>query len=248
MKCPKCGFEQNSSNNECISCGIIFAKYEKYLNNKTNLPTSSEFINNYNKKGSLSLALKDILFSVNYDFSPVSFIFRTALFISLFILSLKLVFIPLDSDYSMKSFWHLINLPFHEAGHVIFRPFGRFITSLGGTLGQLLVPLICMLTFLFKTRDAFAASFAFWWFGENFIDIAPYINDAKSLTLPLLGGNTGRTSPYGFHDWEFILNESGLIEHYHAIASASLVTGKIIISVSMVWGAYLLYKQFRENL
>ena len=124
---------------------------------------------------------------------------------------IKFMLAPLETNYVGESFWHLINLPFHEAGHIIFRPFGRFMTSLGGSLAQLLMPLICLTVFLLKTKDTFAASFCLWWFGENFMDLAPYINDARTLTLPLLGGNTGRTSPYGFHDWEFILKESGLI-------------------------------------
>jgi hypothetical protein len=50
------------------------------------------------------------------------------------------------------SFWHLVNLPFHEAGHIIFRPFGRLMTSLGGSMMQVLVPLVCMAVFLVKTR------------------------------------------------------------------------------------------------
>ena len=48
------------------------------------------------------------------------------------------------------------------------------MTALGGTLGQLLVPLICMLTLLLKARDPFGAAVCFWWFGENFLDIASY--------------------------------------------------------------------------
>lgn len=79
------------------------------------------------------------------------------------------------------------------------------------------------------------------------MDIAPYINDARSLTLPLLGGNTGRTSPYGFHDWEFILTELGLLRHEHVIARFSQNMGIFLMIVSFVWSGYLLFKQ-RKNL
>ena len=146
----------------------------------------------------------------------------------------------------MDSFWHLINLPFHEAGHVVFRLFGRFMTSLGGSLGQLLMPIVCMVVFLVKTRDSFAASFALWWLGQSFMDLAPYINDSKALVLPLIGGNTGRTSPYGFHDWEFILKETGLIKHYYGIACASQTIGIILMLLSFMWGGYTLYKQIKS--
>ena len=113
-------------------------------------------------------------------------------------------------------------------------------------MGQLLIPLICMVAFLIKTRDAFAASFALWWLGENFMDLAPYINDARALKLPLLGGNTGMTSPYGFHDWEFILKESGLIDYHHTIAVSSHYLGILLMLAAFAWGGYILFKQYRN--
>ena len=50
----------------------------------------------------------------------------------------------MESKDVLGSFWHLVNLPFHEAGHILFRPFGRLMTSLGGSITQLLMPLICL--------------------------------------------------------------------------------------------------------
>jgi hypothetical protein len=108
------------------------------------------------------------------------------------------------------------------------------------------MPFICLLVFLVKTRDTFAASFTLWWMGENFMDLAPYINDARSLTMPLLGGNTGRTAPYGFHDWEFILNETGLLRYDHALALFSHRLGSLLIILSFLWGGYILFKQFKN--
>jgi hypothetical protein len=120
------------------------------------------------------------------------------------------------------------------------------MTSLGGSLAQLLMPVVCLAVFLIKTRDTFAASFALWWTGENFMDLAPYINDARSLTLPLLGGNTGMTSPYGYHDWEFILKETGLIRCDHILAKMSHMIGAVIMICAIVWGGYLLFKQYKN--
>ncbi len=62
------------------------------------------------------------------------------------------------------------------------------MTSLGGSIAQVFMPLVCLAVFLVKTRDTFAASFTLWWTGENFMDLAPYIDDARSLTLPLRNG------------------------------------------------------------
>ena len=142
---------------------------------------------------------------------------------------------------------HLINLPFHEAGHVFFGPFGRLIASLGGTLGQLLMPCICLTVLLLKTRDPFGASVALWWLGQNFMDIAPYINDARSLTLPLLGGNTGDSAPYGFHDWQFILTQLRLLKLDHGLAAAAQGIGTLIMLTSSLWGAAVLILHYNKN-
>jgi len=108
------------------------------------------------------------------------------------------------------------------------------------------MPLICLAVFLIKTRDTFAASFALWWTGENFMDLAPYIDDARSLTLPLLGGNTGQTSPYGFHDWEFILKETNLLRYDHVLANLAYSLGTVLMICAFAWGGYILFKQYKN--
>jgi hypothetical protein len=244
MQCPKCGFEQADQHTECLACGVIFDKYLKYKERKPIL-TSAE-VQPSTRPAETSEFIKNLFFYVRPEANPLIFGGRVLVFIIIFIWGLKFILSPLESHYVMDSFWHLVNLPFHEAGHIFFRPFGRFMTSLGGSLGQLLMPLVCLAVFLLKTRDTFAAAFALWWFGESFMDLAPYINDARSLTLPLLGGNTGRTSPYGFHDWEFILKESGLIKYDHLLAQMADKLGMILMICALVWGGYLLYKQYRN--
>ena len=52
-----------------------------------------------------------------------------------------------------SNFLHMVLLPFHEAGHyAIFRWFGQFIMTLGGTLGQHLMPIVSG-ALLMKRRD-----------------------------------------------------------------------------------------------
>jgi hypothetical protein len=118
--------------------------------------------------------------------------------------------------------------------------------SLGGTLGQLLVPLSCLLVLLVKTKDPFGASVSFWWFGENFMDVAPYINDARDQELVLLGGITGREADYGYHDWEFILNEVGLLRYDHTLAYIAHSLGIVLMLLSFVWAGVVLLKQYRH--
>src|SRR4026209_1559367 len=87
---------------------------------------------------------------------------------------------PLDGSV-FNSFLHLPDLIFHEAGHVLFSPFGRFMTVLGGSLLQVLIPIICAGTFLYQQHDRFAAAVCTWWAGQNLVDLAPYIADARRL-------------------------------------------------------------------
>jgi len=244
MKCPKCNFEQADQNTECAGCGIIFEKYRKYRSAISDSKTADTKNNQENDR--IGAWMVNALFYVKPDVNLLTFGIRVLFFLVILIWGLKFIFTPLETNYTGQSIWHLINLPFHEAGHIIFRPLGSFMTSLGGSLTQVLMPLICMATFVIKSRDGFAASFALWWTGENFMDLAPYINDARSLSLPLLGGNTGRTSPYGFHDWEFILKESGLIRYDHVLANFSYKFGTILMIISFLWGGYILFKYCRN--
>jgi hypothetical protein len=142
----------------------------------------------------------------------------------------------------MDSFLHWIHLPFHEAGHVVFSPFGEFLHILGGTLGQLLVPLGVAAAFLVR-EDPFGASFGLWWFGTSLVDCAPYINDARARVLLLTSGETGRTDWEG-HDWFQILRRTGLLEWDHAFARTAWLLGVLAILAALAWGAYVLRRQW----
>jgi hypothetical protein len=244
MICPKCSFEQAEDRKDCAKCGVVF---DKYLKRATTAPAAIES----SPKGKevaveQEISVRDLLFEVEVETNPLYFGGRAFLFLIILVWGIKLILTPMEGEYKMSSFMHLINLPFHEAGHVVFRPLGQWMTSLGGTLGQMLMPLVCLSVFLLKTRNPFGSSVCLWWFGENFMDIAPYINDARALQLPLLGGNVGESSPYGFHDWEYILNEIGWIRYDHMLAQMADKTGALIVLVSSAWGGYLLFKQFKN--
>ncbi|GBE03820.1 hypothetical protein BMS3Abin09_00743 [bacterium BMS3Abin09] len=247
MNCPKCNFEQEASNTECIKCGIVFEKYKQPQESETVEAVAEVNTDNIIVlKEPSETGFLNLLLYTKENIDPIYLGGRAVAFLIIFIWGWKFIFTPINHPYLLQTNMHLINLPFHEAGHLVFRPFGQFISSLGGSLGQILIPLMCLGTLLLKTRDTFGASVTLWWTGQNFIDLAPYINDARTLTMPLLGGNTGRFSPYGFHDWEFILTESGLLQHDHFIAGLSFTIGSILIILSFVWGGFLLYKQYRN--
>ncbi len=137
-------------------------------------------------------------------------------------------------DVIGASFLHLISLPFHEAGHLIFAPLGEFMTALGGSLAQVLVPIICLVAFLTTSPNPFGAAVMCWWAGENLMDVAVYADDARSLQLMLLGGHTG--AEVEGHDWEKILTMAGALHRDHQIANLMHWSGAIVMIVAIVWG------------
>ncbi len=244
MNCPKCRNELYEPSEICPHCGIVFEKYLKYHPEQTaRQAAQAPIVTLYEEDEAKPLTR--ILF---HEAQPVTSAYlrgRSIIFAGLMFWSWLLISASIESNTAGNSFLHLVNLTFHEAGHVVFRPFGAFITSLGGTLGQLLMPSICMGVLLFKTRDPFGASVALWWVGENFLDIAPYMNDARAGQLPLLGGNFGHSAPYGVHDWQYLLTESGLLQYDHFLAKAVFVAGAVIMMLSLLWSGFLLARQYK---
>ena len=236
MICPKCGNSQTDVRADCSKCGIYFFKYERAQQRK--LLAQSEPV------------AVGMLWQMSEAANPLYRVGRGLLLLGIAWLSWQLIFSPVDywqGNAASRSFLHNVNLPFHEAGHLFFSPLGSFMQSLGGTLGQLLMPMVCCLVLLLKTRDAFGAAVAFWWFAENFLDSVSYINDASKLNMPLLGGNEGSSSPYGFHDWEFILTEMGLVNQAQNIASVTHNAGSLLMLLALLWMLLLLLRPAQSS-
>ena len=143
---------------------------------------------------------------------------------------------PLNGDYVGASFLHLINLPFHEAGHILFSPFGAFMTSLGGSLTQVLIPLVCVVSFT-KREDIYAAAVCAWWAGQSLLDLAPYIADARALQLVLLGGHTG--AEVEGHDWEAILTSLGWLGYDRTLGYTAHWVGVVTMVGAIAMAAWI---------
>jgi hypothetical protein len=167
---------------------------------------------------------------------------RAALWLGLVIWTISLLRTPLPALGG--SFLHLINLVFHEAGHIVFAPFGGFMMSLGGSLLQLIVPIVCAWAFLFQQDDPFGASVCVWWAGESLLDLSPYIDDARSLQLMLLGGPAAEVEG---HDWEAILMALGWLHLDHTIASVAWYLGAATMAGSLVYAFFLLRSAVTSN-
>ncbi len=136
--------------------------------------------------------------------------------------------------FSSLDSWHFIdyvNLINHEAGHIVFSIFGYFLTILGGTLLQLIVPTVFIGYFAIN-REQYSASLLLYWLGLNLFNISVYAGDALKMQLPLLTGDTDT------HDWNQLLFSLGWLRHTETISHLILGLGVIVVIIALLWGLY----------
>lgn len=96
----------------------------------------------------------------------------------------------------------------HEAGHTFFRIFGvRFITILGGSLFQILLPALIFAFFWFN-RKSIGMQLSLCLIGYSWLDVAAYAADGGARQLPLIGG-LDKSS----HDWHNLLVSMHLLPY-----------------------------------
>ena len=140
--------------------------------------------------------------------------------------------------------WHFIdniNLIFHEAGHVVFMPFGRFMHILGGSLFQVLFPFL-FVSYFYRKGDYFSASLLFFWVGQNLVNVSAYASDAILMQLPLLGGDSST------HDWNNLLSMTGSLSHTKVIGQSLSALGVIVIALSVYFAFVNSYKKEEHSL
>jgi hypothetical protein len=137
-----------------------------------------------------------------------------------------LFFVYAAFDRSGFLFLDYVNLIIHEGGHFFFSWFGETATILGGTLGELVVPLLCALYF-FGQREITAVTFCGVWFFENFLYLGTYMADARALSLALVGS--------GDHDWEVLFDRWGLLEQGQRIGGTMRALGWLGMLAAVAW-------------
>lgn len=134
-------------------------------------------------------------------------------------------------DPGTAYFMHLVYLPLHEAGHLFFRVFGEFTGVAGGSLLQVIVPVVFFAYFIYHQKP-FSASIVLFWVGLSVLDVYVYAADAVVMQLPLLSGLTGAEG--GFHDWNYLLTETGLLGSTKLIAKMLRFTGTLLIVAAAI--------------
>lgn len=151
------------------------------------------------------------------------------------------VFHPLDAYRFNSTPAHNVHLVFHEAGHPLFAPFGEFAGALGGSVMQVLAPLVVAVAFL-RNGDQFGCAFGLMWAGHALMDVAPYIADARALEIVLLSGGTGRE--FEGHDWELVLGKLGLLRHDVRLGRAVHAVGAFVAATGAVYAALTVARQW----
>ena len=99
-----------------------------------------------------------------------------------------------------------------------------------------------LLDVLTEREPFFDEAAALWSLAESNMEISPYINDARSLNLMLLGGVTGKDVP-DYHDWEFILRKLGLLKMDHVLAYLAQGTGIVLMVAALVWAGINVWRE-----
>lgn len=125
----------------------------------------------------------------------------------------------------------IVDLPIHETGHLLFSPFGQFISVAGGSFFQILMPALFVVYFFWHEKY-YSAAFVLFWVGQSILNVYVYANDAVAMQLVLLGGFTG--SEGSFHDWNYLLTETGLIGSVDRVAGLIRILGTVVIVAAAI--------------
>jgi hypothetical protein len=244
-RCPKCGHEGAAGeplrDGTCPACGVIFEKYLKARLHRST-PVSSRTIPDDDGTGARSLAAraKSLLLHVPDDVVYA----RIGLMLVLALYGLRLAAMDVPTWEIAGSLMHPPMVPIHEFGHILFSPFGEFMTNLGGALFQAGLPLVFGAIFLARNRDPFAAAVMLWWCAVAVLDSAPYVYDAQQPVHILL---TGRTGDEGAHDFVDVLGDIGLLSRAQAVGYGVHHVGVALLVVSLAWGAWIAWRQYQAG-
>ena len=90
----------------------------------------------------------------------------------------------------------LVDLGFHELGHLVATPFSDNVEAAMGSIAQVAVPVGLAVYFSWIRTDHVATSVCLTWAATSAQNVSVYIADAPTEQLPLIGGD---------HDWAFLL-------------------------------------------
>jgi hypothetical protein len=229
-ECPKCAAAVDPGSPECTRCGVIFAKVQA-RGERAPAPAPVAFVQARPERAAVD------------PLRQPAWVAKCVLLIGLVVWTW--LFATAPAGAAANSWLHLPNLVFHEAGHVLFAVFGRFVRVLGGSLLQFALPVALAVVFL-RQHDRTGAAVCVWWAGENLLDLAPYISDARALQLVLLGGKTG--AEVEGHDWEYLLTQLGWLRFDRVLGLWAHRMGLLIMVTAVIFGTVSLARDRPQRL
>ncbi len=168
------------------------------------------------------------------DFDTPPRLVTLAGFIGVALFAVYVVFARLKSGEDWVPILDSANLVIHEAGHPIVGLLSGRLMVYGGTLFQLLFP--ALVAWHFRRRgEAVGLAFGLVWLGENLLNVARYMADARVQLLPLVGG--------GEHDWTEIFSRWGVLDADTRIAGFTAFLGWGLMLAALAW----LFKTWLED-
>jgi hypothetical protein len=243
-KCPKCGHAAAAGGapleNECPACGVLF---RKYLAARVAVPAAPGDGDGAASEGPDWLSG---LLETPEDGRALRAGAGAVLLVAAAWFAWQFARFDIALPETMPlGFLYGAMVPFHEVGHMLFRPFGEFMHNAGGSLAQFLMPLAFGAYFVHWRRDNLAGWLMLWWEGMQWVSLAPYCYDAKEPSMILLTGRTGDT---GGHDYIDMLGDLGLLARAHEVAAVMKWIGILLMLGALVWGALQLARVAREHL
>ena len=247
--CPKCGHlpqQPLGATDACPACGVYMHKWPPQRVTKSAMAQRQEQNNEFDEEDAAADSWRANLLTLpGKDAGDPTFLaVRAAVLFGLMVWGAYLMTRDVTDGEVFQSFMHNILLPIHEAGHVLFMPFGEFLTIAGGSLFQVLLPLAIGVAFLRKNRDPFGAAVCLWWAGISLIDLAPYIYDALHPQLMLLGGHTGEDGP---HDWIYLFETLGGLQHAQAWGRFVRMVGALLAMGALGWAGLVLRRAYHAR-
>ena len=143
------------------------------------------------------------------------------------------------ADPLYRGWFSGLTLGLHEAGHLIFRPFGEWLMVAGGSVTQAAVPIVCAVLF-FRRPDFFAIAVCGAWLSTALFEMATYMADATTLELPVV--TIGGGEPVTPNDWRYLLESVGLLLWDRRLAGALRVVASLVMLAALAYGCWLLWK------
>jgi hypothetical protein len=117
------------------------------------------------------------------------------------------------------------NLALHEAGHPIVGLFSSRLAVYGGTIFQLLFPIL-FAHYFWRGRQASGWAVSLLWLAENLMNVGRYMKDARAGELPLVGGD---------HDWTEIFSRWGVLARDVRIGNSLKLLGFGLAAYAVWW-------------